>query len=154
MSIISISMLSNVSYQLTSFGSVRVRSGLPIAPEATRVDPSRSPRPLDAPSGDQSRPRRPLERPEGLTSDDSETIWGRSGEVRSAWRIGRGGSRSTFGKIDLFRFGDRLWVDFDPLGRTLGSPLALSGRSFGGLGRSKGWPWGPQGRSWWPLRAS
>ena len=38
--------------------------------------------------------------------------------------------RSTFGKIELFRFGDRLWVDFAPPSHPPRTPLALSGRSL------------------------
>ena len=49
------------------------------APEAARVDPSRAPTPLEAPSSDQSRSRRPLEGLEGPTWDDFGPIRGRSG---------------------------------------------------------------------------
>ena len=49
------------------------------APEAARVDRSRAPRPLEAPSSDQSRSRRPLEGLEGPTWDDFGPIRGRSG---------------------------------------------------------------------------
>ena len=49
------------------------------APEAARVDRSRAPRPLEAPSSDQSRSRRPLEGLEGPTWDDFGPIRGQSG---------------------------------------------------------------------------
>ena len=69
-------------------------------------------------------------------------ISGRSGELRSAPRIGRGAARSIFDKIELFRFGDRFGIDFAPPEASLGSSLALLGSSLGCLGRS----WGAPGR--------
>ena len=60
---------------------------------------------------------------------------------QSAPRIGRAESRSTFAKLDLFRFDDRLLLDFT-------YPEASRGRSLGTLGRSWGAPGAPQGRSW------
>ena len=46
------------------------------------------------------------------TLDHSGSILERFQGVQSAPRIGRAESRSTFAKIDLFRFGDRLLLDF------------------------------------------
>ena len=69
----------------------------------------------------------------------------RSGAVRSAPRIGRSGSRSTFDEIDLFRVGIVLGLDFARHEPTLGSSLALSGRSLGVLRHSWGAPGGLKG---------
>ena len=87
--------------------------------------------------------------------------FGRSGELRSARFIGRGGARSTFNKIQLFRFGDRFGIDFAPPEASLGSSLALPGAlwgawvalgaalvgSMGALGASSGVSWNGLGRS-------
>ena len=87
--------------------------------------------------------------------------FGRSGELRSAPFIGRGGARSTFNKIQLFRFGDRFGIDFAPPEASLGSSLALPGAlwgawvalgaalvgSMGALGASSGVSWNGLGRS-------
>ena len=69
----------------------------------------------------------------------------RSGAVRSAPRVGRSGSRSTFDEIDFFRFGIVLGLDFARHEPTLGSSLALSGRSLGVLRHSWGAPGGLKG---------
>ena len=82
----------------------------------------------------------------GAPSGRAGPIQGGSGGVRSAWRIGRGGSRSTFEEIDFFLFGYRLGLDFAPPEALLGAPLTFSDRSLGGLVRSWGAPAGPQGR--------
>ena len=87
---------------------------------------------------------------EGPDSDDSGLIWA----FRSAPRLSRGRSRSTFDKIPFFRRGARLRAQFSPSEAPLKGFLALSGRSLGDLGRSRSIPAGPQARPWWLLGAS
>ena len=68
--------------------------------------------------------------------------------VRSVWRIGRGGSRSTFVEIHFFRLRERLGLDFAPPRPAFGGSLALLGCSSGAPGRSLGAPVGPEGAFW------
>ena len=56
--------------------------------------------------------------------------------VQSAPRIGRAESRSTFAKIDVFRLGDRLFLDFASPEASQERSWAPSGRSLGTLGCS------------------
>ena len=81
-----------------------------------------------------------------LTLDHSGPILGRFQGVRSTPRIGRAESRSTFAKIDLFRFGGQLLLDLASPEASQGRSWAPSGRSLGPLARSWGVPGGPQGR--------
>ena len=85
---------------------------------------------------------------QGPTLDRSGSILKRFQEVRSAPRIGRAESRSTFAKIDFFRFGDRLLLDFASPEVPQSRSWAPSGRSSGTLGRAWGALVGPQGCSW------
>ena len=99
-----------------------------------------------------------LERP-NLTEEDAQAaqeptlehsgsiLW-LSGGVPSAPRIGRGESRSTFAKIDFFRLGDRLFLDFASPEASQERSWAPSGRSLGTLGRSWDAPGAPKGRPW------
>ena len=59
------------------------------------------------------------------TLEHSGLILERFEGVQSAPHIGRAESRSTFAKIDFFRLGDRLFLDF-PLPRPPRSALGLS----------------------------
>ena len=105
------------------------------------------------------------------TLDHSGSILETFQGVQSARRIGRAESRSTFTKIDLFRFGDRLLVDFAPPEGSQGRSWAPSERSLdplvalgvplgvpkGALGPIWGPFWGALGRSWvtfQPLKAA
>ena len=81
------------------------------------------------------------------TLDRSGSTLERFQRVRSVPRIGRAESRSTFAKIDFFRFGDRLLLDLASPEVSQGRSWAPSGRSLGSLGRSWGPPGDPQGRS-------
>ena len=81
------------------------------------------------------------------TLDHSGPILERSQGVLSAPRIGRAESRSTFAKIDLFRFGGQLLLDLASPEASQGRSWAPFGRSLGPLGRSWGFPGDPQGRS-------
>ena len=85
---------------------------------------------------------------QGPTLDRSGSIFERFQGVRSAPRIGRAESRSTFAKIDFFRFGDRLLLDLASPEASLGRSGAPFERSLGSLGRSWGAPGSPQGRPW------
>ena len=82
------------------------------------------------------------------TLEHSGSILELFGGVQSAPRIGRGESRSTFAKIDFFRLGDRLFLDFASPEASQERSWALSGLSLGTLGRSWGAPGAPQGRPW------
>ena len=68
--------------------------------------------------------------------------------MQSAPRIGRAESRSIFAKIDFFRLGDRLFLDFASPEASQERSGAPSGLSLGTLGRSWGAPGAPQGRPW------
>ena len=85
---------------------------------------------------------------QGPTLEHSGSILDRFQGVRSAPRIGRAESRSTFAKIDFFRFGDRLLLDFASPEVPQSRSWAPSGRSLGTLGRAWGALGGPQGCSW------
>ena len=67
------------------------------------------------------------------------------GRVRSVWRIGRGGSRSTFVEIDFFWLRECLGLDFAPPTPPSGASLTLLGRSLGLPDRSLGAPVGSKG---------
>ena len=82
------------------------------------------------------------------TLDDSGSILRGFQGVQSAPRIGRAESRSTFAKIDFFRLGDRLFLDFASPEASQERSWAPSGRSLATLGRSWGAPGAPQGRPW------
>ena len=79
------------------------------------------------------------------TLDRSGSILERFQRVRSAPRIGRAESRSTFAKINFFRFGDPLFLDFAFPEVPQTRSWALSGRSLGALGRSWGALGDPKG---------
>ena len=85
---------------------------------------------------------------QGPTLDRSGSIFERFQGVRSAPRIGRAESRSTFAKIDLFHFGGRLLLDLASPEAFQRRSWALSRRSLGTLGRSWGAPGASQGRPW------
>ena len=89
------------------------------------------------------------------TLDHSGSILERFQGVQSAPRIGRAESRSTFAKIDFFRFGDPLLLDFPfpeasqgrfwaPFRRSL-EPLAALEVPLGLPKGALGPPWGPFG---------
>ena len=82
------------------------------------------------------------------TFEHSGSIFERFEGVQSAPRIGRAESRNTFAKIDLFRFGNRLLLDFDAPEASQGRSWASSGRSLGTLGLSWGVLGAPQERPW------
>ena len=82
------------------------------------------------------------------TLEHSGLILERVEGVQSAPRIGRGESRSTFAKIDFFRLGDHLFLDFAFPQASQERSGAPSGLSLGTLGRSWGAPGAPQGRPW------
>ena len=75
------------------------------------------------------------------TLDHSGSILERFQGVRSAPRIGRAESRSTFAKIDFFRFGDRFLLDLVSPDVSQGRFWAPSRRSLGTLA-ALGVPWG------------
>ena len=85
--------------------------------------------------------------------EHSGSILGGFQEVQSAPRIGRAESRSTFAKIDCFRLGDRLFLDFAFPEASQERSWALSGRSLGTLGRSWDAPGVPKGRPWVSLES-
>ena len=118
------------------------------APEAARVAPSRSLRPPEAPSRVLSRPRRSLKGSEGAPWIDLVPILRRFGGVGSVWRIGRGGSRSTFVEIHFFGLRERLGLDFAPPRSPFGGSLTLLGRSLRPPDRSLGDPVGPKAIFW------
>ena len=74
-----------------------------------------------------------------------EPILARFGGVRSVWRIGRGGSRSTFVEIHFFCLRERLGLDFAPPRPPFGGSLTLFGRSLAPPDRSLGAPVGSKG---------
>ena len=82
------------------------------------------------------------------TLDHSGSILERFQGVQSAQNIGRAESRSTFAKIDFFRFGDRFLLDLVSPDASQDRFWAPSRRSLGTLGRSWGAPGAPQGRPW------
>ena len=91
------------------------------------------------------------------TLNHSGSILERFQKVQSVPRIGRAESRSTFAKIDFFRFGDRLFLDVASPEVPQSSSWALSGRSLGplvALGGPRGIPKGALGPSWGALGRS
>ena len=68
--------------------------------------------------------------------------------VQSVPRIGRGESRSTFAKIEFFRLGDRLVLDFASPEASQERPWAPSARSLRTLGRSWDALGAPKWRPW------
>ena len=85
------------------------------------------------------------------TLDHSGSILERFQGVQSAPRIGRAESRSTFAKIDFFRFGGPLLLDFTFPETSQGRFWAPSRRSLeplAALGVPLGLPKGALGHSW------
>ena len=108
---------------------------------------------------------------QGPTLEHSGLILEQFQGIQSAPRIGRAELRSTFAKIDLFRFGGRLLLDlafpeasqgrsWAPYGRSLGLLVALGvplGIPKGALLSSGGTFWSALKRSWvtlQPLKAA
>ena len=82
------------------------------------------------------------------TFEHSGSILERFQGVQSAPRIGRAESRSIFAKIDFFRLGDRLFLDFASPEASQERSWAPSGRSLGTLGRSWDASGAPKARPW------
>ena len=118
---------------------------------ATRAHPSHTESLAEAARGAFEGPKSTEEAPRevrGSARVDFVPIWGRFEGVRSVWRIGRGGSRSTFVEIDFFSPSERLGLDFAPPRPASRGILTLLGRSLGAPGRSLGSPVGPAGAFW------
>ena len=134
----------------------------------TRAHLSRPESLAEAARGAFEGPKSTEEAPFGVRASarvDFVPIWGRFLGVRSVWRIGRGGSRSTFVEIRFFRLRERLGLDFAPPRPASGGSLTRVGRSLGAPGRSMSAPVGPKeafrsssgavlGTSWGTLRCS
>ena len=118
-------------------------------------DPWGPPRRLESPPVARSGPPRHLRGTKVDRGGRSSALRGRFGtifhrfrRVPSVWRIGSGGSRSTFGEIYFFRVRERLGLDFAPPGPSFGESLTFLGRFLGSLDRSWGAPVGPKEAFW------
>ena len=119
--------------------------------KATRAHPSRPESLAEAARGAFEGPKSTEEAPRGVRRSawiDFGPIWGRFGGIGSVWRIGRGGSQSTFVEIDFFSLSERLGLDFVPPRPAFGGSSTLLGRSLGAPGRSLAAPEGPEGAFW------